>query len=163
MAKVPYIREALTNIFKSPVTHKYPQALAEIPEGYRGKIEFKPDLCVACGMCMRVCSPQSITKTAKNIDGGQEITMSFDMGSCTFCKMCADFCARKAIEFTKEYSIIATAEDKSQLVVEGSFIKKLPPKPPAKPVAAQTNPAAAAPTEAKEATKKDAVSEDTAK
>jgi formate hydrogenlyase subunit 6/NADH:ubiquinone oxidoreductase subunit I len=132
MARIPYIKEALINIFKAPVTKKYPKVKPMIPQGYRGKIKFNPDLCIACGMCMRVCASQCITKTTKNIDGAQEITLSFDLGSCTFCSMCADFCGKKAIELTQEYSIIATANDKSQLIVEGTFIKKLPPKPPGK-------------------------------
>lgn len=136
MGKVPYIRQAIANIFKPTVTNKYPYVKPEIPDGYRGKINFNADLCVGCGMCMRVCSPESITKVVKNIEGGQEITLNFDLGSCTFCKMCADFCARKAIEFTKEYSFIGTADSKEQLMISGTFIKKLPPKPPAKPVTA---------------------------
>ncbi|WP_163194825.1 4Fe-4S dicluster domain-containing protein [Clostridium thermarum] len=133
MAGIPFIKDALVNFFKAPVTKKYPYEKTHVPEGYRGKIKFHPEFCVACGMCIRVCAPQCITKTTKNIEGGQEITLTFDMGSCTYCGMCADFCMKKAIELTKEYSIIATADDKSQLIVEGTFIKKLPPKPPVKP------------------------------
>jgi formate hydrogenlyase subunit 6/NADH:ubiquinone oxidoreductase subunit I len=137
LAKIPYIKEAVKSFFQSPVTNKYPYVKPEIPKDFRGKIKFHADLCVGCGMCMRVCSPTSITKTVKNVEDAQEITMSFDMGSCTFCKMCADFCGKKAIEFTSEYSLISTADDKSCMLVEGTFIKKLPPKPAPKPVAQQ--------------------------
>ena len=132
--KIPFVREAITNFFKSPVTNRYPYSQPVVPKSYRGKIRFNADLCVGCGMCMRVCSPTSITKTIKTVDDTQYITMSFDMSSCTFCGMCADFCGKKAIEFSQEYSMIAISGDKSGLVVEGTFIKKLPPKPAPKPV-----------------------------
>ena len=76
---------------------------------------------------MRVCSPGAITKTMKAVEGGQEITLEFDLGSCTFCGMCKDFCSRHAITLTGDSQIVVT--DKSQLKVSGSFIKKAPPKP----------------------------------
>lgn len=134
MAKIPFVKEAITNMFKSPVTNRYPYSQPVVPKSYRGKIRFNADLCVGCGMCMRVCSPASITKTVKTIDDSQEITMSFDMSSCTFCGMCADFCGKKAIDFSQEYSMLAFSSDKSNLMVEGTFTKKLPPKPAPKPV-----------------------------
>lgn len=133
MGKVPYIKEAFKSLFKPAITNKYPYVTVEAPENYRGKIVFKADQCVGCGMCIRVCSPASITKAVENVEDGQRITMKFDMGSCTFCGMCADFCGKKAIEFSKEYSMVVT--DKDTLTIEGSFCKKLPPKPAPKPVA----------------------------
>jgi formate hydrogenlyase subunit 6/NADH:ubiquinone oxidoreductase subunit I len=134
LAKIPFVREAIANLFKSPVTNRYPYSPPIVPKTYRGKIRFDADLCVGCGMCIRVCSPTSIKKSVKTEGETQEITMSFDMASCTFCGMCADFCGKKAIEFSQEYSMIVLSSDKSGLVVEGTFIKKLPPKPAPKPV-----------------------------
>jgi formate hydrogenlyase subunit 6/NADH:ubiquinone oxidoreductase subunit I len=130
--RFPFVKHALKGIFQSPVTEKYPKVKPVIPQKFRGKIKFHSDLCISCGLCMRVCSPQAITRTIKPVEGGQEITMIFDMGSCTFCNMCADFCSKKAIELTQEYSMVAT--EKSTLIVQGTFVKKLPPKPPARSV-----------------------------
>ncbi|WP_052447329.1 4Fe-4S binding protein [Clostridium polynesiense] len=129
MGGIPYLKDGLLNLFKKPVTKAYPEEPVEAPEGYRGKIVFHPELCIGCGLCMRICSPASITKSMVNVEGGQEITMSFNMASCTFCSMCRDFCPKKAIEFTREYNLVV--EDKNELMISGTFIKKLPPKPPA--------------------------------
>lgn len=124
---IPYLKEALKNLFKKPVTINYPGEKIKTAPKYRGRIIFDSSKCVGCGMCMRVCSPQAITKTVKDVDEGQEITMTFDLGSCTFCSMCADFCARKSITLTEDCEIVVT--DKNDLIVQGSFIKKAPPKP----------------------------------
>lgn len=132
MMKVPYMKEAFKNLFKPPVTEKYPFVKIQTPEHFRGKIKYNPDTCLGCGMCIRVCSPGAITKTVENVEGGQKITMHFNLGSCTFCQMCADFCPKKSIELTQEYSMVTTNKD--DLFVEGSFIKKLPPRPPVKAV-----------------------------
>lgn len=138
MGGIPYLKDGLLNLFKKPITSRFPEVPVEAPEDYRGKIVFHPELCIGCGLCMRVCSPASITKDVKAVEGGQEITMTFDMASCTFCSMCRDFCNKKAIEFTKEYNMVV--ENKEDLVISGTFIKKLPPKPPAaaKPVVENT-------------------------
>ena len=73
------------------------------------------------------CSPGAITKTQKPVEGGQEITMEFDLSSCTFCGMCSDFCPKKTITLTGDSQMVEL--DKNNFKVSGSFIKKAPPKP----------------------------------
>lgn len=131
--KFPYAGNALKDFFSKPSTERYPKVKKEAPKGYRGKISYDPEKCIACGMCIKVCSPGAITMTkGEKNDEGQLIEMKFNLNSCTFCQMCADFCPRGAIELTTQYSMIAT--DKNELVVSGSFIKKIPPKPTVKTV-----------------------------
>ncbi|HBM81806.1 MAG: 4Fe-4S binding protein [Clostridiales bacterium] len=123
----PFIKYAIKNLFSKPSTERYPYIKKETPKEYRGKIKYYPDRCIACGLCIRVCSPAAITMIkGEKGEEGQKITMQFNLNSCTFCKMCADFCPRKSIELTNEYSMVAT--DKNELIVSGSFIKKNPPK-----------------------------------
>lgn len=124
---IPYIKEAIKNLFLKPVTSKFPKTPVDTAPNYRGRIEFNSDVCIGCGLCIKVCSPSAITKTVKQVEEGQEITMEFNLGSCTFCGMCSDFCAKKAISLTGNSQIVVT--DKNELVVRGSFIKKLPQKP----------------------------------
>jgi len=126
LSKFPYVGEAIKNLFKRPVTKKYPYTKVEAPKNYRGKIKFNESLCVGCGLCMKVCPAVAIAKKVENMEEGQKITLSFSLSSCTFCKFCADHCPKKAIELTEEYSMVST--DKEMLMVEGSFMKRLPVK-----------------------------------
>lgn len=131
MFKLPYFLEGISNIFKPTLTDDIPVDEVKGCENYRGKIVFNENSCIGCGICMRVCAGDAISKDIKAIEGGQEITMTFDLFSCTFCGLCKDFCPKKAIELTDEVIMVAT--EKNQMKISGTFIKKIPPKPPVKP------------------------------
>ena len=131
----PFVREAVVKLFSKPSCNNYPFTPREAAPNYRGRIVFHPETCINCNMCERVCAGGAITHSSvKNEDGDDVITRSFDLGSCTFCSTCADFCTRHSIELTQDYHMIGIEE--GDLIVSGTFIKKKPaPKPAPKPAA----------------------------
>lgn len=125
--RFPFIGTAIKAFFSKPSTEMYPFIKKDTPEGYRGKINYCPENCSACGMCIRVCASGAIEMIrGEKTEEGEPITMNFNLNSCTFCQLCSDFCPKKAIELTKEYSMVAT--NKEDLIVSGSFVKKAPQK-----------------------------------
>ena len=128
MFKLPYFLEGISNIFKPVLTNEESLDDMKGVENYRGKLYFDSNACIGCGICIRVCAGEAITKEMKPVEGGQEIKMTFDLASCTFCGLCTDFCPKHAIKTTEE--VMMVENDKEKLKVEGSFIKKLPPKKP---------------------------------
>lgn len=136
MFKLPYLLEGISNIFKPSLTDETPIDDVKGAENYRGKLLFDSNACIGCGICIRVCAGDAIKKVVKPVEDGQEITMSFDLTSCTFCGLCKDFCPKKAISLTSE--VLMISNNKEELKVIGSFIKKLPPKPAVKPKPAIT-------------------------
>ena len=132
----PFVKEAISQLFSKPSCAMYPAVPSEAAPNYRGRIVYHADRCIACGMCERVCSGNAITRTVEKTEEGDKITLTFNLGSCTFCATCADFCSRKAIELSGDYHMVATKEE--DLLVSGSFFKKPPvkkaaPAPAAKP------------------------------
>ena len=127
---LPFIKEAVQQLFSKPSTEAYPAAPAPAAPGYRGRIVFHADRCISCGMCERVCAGGAISTTSEETEEGLLITRRFFLGSCTFCANCADFCVKNAIELTDDYHMVA--RDENELVVTGTYIKKKPaPKKPA--------------------------------
>ena len=122
----PFVKEAISQLFSKPSCAMYPAVPSEAAPNYRGRIVYHADRCIACGMCERVCSGNAITRTVEKTEEGDRITLTFNLGSCTFCATCADFCSRKAIELSGDYHMVATKEE--DLLVSGSFIKKPPVK-----------------------------------
>lgn len=138
----PFIKEAISQLFSKPSCAMYPAVPSEAAPNYRGRIVYHADKCLGCGMCERVCSGNAITRVIEKVEEGDKITLSFNLGSCTFCATCADFCSTKAIEFTGDYHMIATKEE--ELIVTGTHIRP-PKKPAAKPTAAAPAAGSAAP------------------
>ena len=127
---LPFIKEAVQQLFSKPSTEAYPAAPAPAAPGYRGRIVFHADRCISCGMCERVCAGGAISTTSEETEEGLLITRRFFLGSCTFCANCADVCVKNAIELTDDYHMVA--RDENELVVTGTYLKKKPaPKKPA--------------------------------
>ncbi len=142
----PFVREAVTKLFSKPSCAMYPAVPRDAFPGYRGRIVFHPETCINCNMCERVCAGGAITHTEEKTEEGLRITRSFDLGSCTFCNTCADFCTRHSIELTTDYHMLGIEE--GDLIVSGTFMKAPPKKPAPKPAAAAAPKAEAAAAEA---------------
>lgn len=138
----PFVKEAISQLFSKPSCAMYPAVPSEAAPNYRGRIVYHADKCLGCGMCERVCSGNAITRVIEKVEEGDKITLSFNLGSCTFCATCADFCSTKAIEFTGDYHMIATKEE--DLIVTGTHIRPAK-KPAAKPAVAAPAAESAAP------------------
>ena len=128
---LPFVKEAVKGLFSKTSCEMYPFVPSEAAPRYRGRIVFHPEKCINCGMCERVCAGGAIKTEAVPVEGGQQITRTFNLGSCTFCSHCADFCHEKAIELTGDYHMVATKEE--DLLVSGTFFKAAPKKPAPKP------------------------------
>ena len=136
--ELPFIKEAVSQLFSKTSCEMYPAVPSEAAPRYRGRIKYDADKCIGCGMCQRVCSGGAITMDKEEVEDGTKITLTFNLGSCTFCNTCADFCSTKSIELTGDYHMIATKEE--DLIVTGTHVKPKPVKkaPPAAAPAAKT-------------------------
>lgn len=127
---LPYLKKALINLVSKPSTELFPKGEPpKAAEGYRGRLHYDPQKCLNCGLCLRVCAPQCMQREVEKLENGdQRVTFTFDMTSCTFCAMCADFCTSHAITLTEDYMIVGTQPE--DFLVTGTFIKKAPPPKP---------------------------------
>ncbi len=132
---LPFLKEAVSQLFSKTSCEMYPVKPSPAAPRYRGRIVFHPDKCIHCGMCERVCAGGAISTVVEKTEEGDKVTRTFNLGSCTFCSHCADFCSTHAIELTDDYHMIATKEE--DLFVTGTFIKKPPVKKAAAPKEAQ--------------------------
>ena len=98
----PFVKEAISQLFSKPSCAMYPAVESVAAPRYRGRIAFYPDKCINCMMCERVCCGGAITHTVEKTEEGDKVTRSFNLGCCTFCAHCMDFCTHGAIELTQD-------------------------------------------------------------
>ena len=107
---VPFL---LNMMSKKTDTVLYPAVHAQVPDKFRGALKFKPDKCVGCKLCMRVCPANAIT-IEKVSDKQFKAIVHLD--KCLYCGQCVDSCNKDALENTQDFEL--ASGDKSSLTRE---------------------------------------------
>ncbi len=109
------IHELLRNLFKKPMTVRFPLESIPIPEGYRGEHSFEIDKCMSCGLCSRVCPNRAIELVEVQKKDKEKYPKTYpriDLGKCCFCGLCEDICPTGALKLTKNF-FLSTFDSKS--------------------------------------------------
>jgi formate hydrogenlyase subunit 6 len=128
------------NLWGGSRTMLFP-ARPKVTKGYRGLVQFDPELCTGCAICRFRCTARAISFTSAK----GTFTWSYDPGQCTFCGRCVEGCKTHALSQESEtppvYLTIGALKNSYTLVR-----KPLAPRPvPATPPAAGNQPADPAP------------------
>lgn len=123
MGVLKYAPEALKNLFRPPVTTKYPAEPYVYPERSRGHIEITIDECISCGMCVRCC-PCGTLSVDRNAG-----TWSINRFDCIACGFCVEKCPKKCLRMVEGYQTPGPKSDsetfqKSPEVMEAERKKK---------------------------------------
>ena len=122
------IRQVLASIFKKPATTRYPFVKFGMPEHFRGKITFTPELCIGCKMCVKDCPSNAITITKI---GDKQFECVINLAKCVYCAQCVDSCPKKALHASREFELASL--DKSKLkAIYGDKLEKKPDEGTAK-------------------------------
>lgn len=102
----------LRHFFMKPETIPYPEVKRAVPERFRGRPVLTSGadgkaLCVACGLCERVCPCLCITVVPENgKDGVRQLqAYTLDLNRCSFCGLCVESCPVEAIRMGRDYEL----------------------------------------------------------
>lgn len=107
------------------ITERYPEDRdhMHVAPRFRAVLRLKYDeegnhKCIACGICERNCPNGTIKLTTKMVDtwdGKKKRKLdkyTYDLGSCTFCQLCATSCPQDALEFSNDFEQAVFTRDK---------------------------------------------------
>jgi formate hydrogenlyase subunit 6/NADH:ubiquinone oxidoreductase subunit I len=99
-------------VIAPPITVRFPFGPAEIPQGYRGLVRIRADLCRGCSLCVRDCPAFALELIRENRETFQLI---YYPDRCAYCGQCELSCNFGAIyqqnelaPSTKDLSDLAT-------------------------------------------------------
>ena len=101
----------MRNMFRGPITIRYPDEKRVLPERSRWALAHKRDesgapKCTACLICVNACPDGVITLESHKIDDGKHIDRyEWEMGACMFCGLCVEACPFDAIRMSNEYEL----------------------------------------------------------
>jgi len=107
---------------KPRITVPYPEALLELPQGYRGMVKLNVETCISCTQCARICPSNAIKmhkRERKRLPG-------INYQRCIFCGFCVDICPVIALEFTDVHDLAFHTLPEHLFEPEG-FAKGPPP------------------------------------
>jgi ferredoxin len=67
------------------------------PSGFRGRIDYRKDKCIGCGLCVKVCPAAAVVFIKK------EKKIKYHLFRCTFCGQCVEVCPTHALVNTDEF------------------------------------------------------------
>ena len=114
--------QALRSIWTKPATVMYPHVKVQMPDRFRGKLEFHPEKCICCKLCVRDC-PTGAIEIRKV--GEKRFECEIDFSKCIFCAQCVDVCPKDALEATREFELAEIQRGKLKVVFDA------PPSQPA--------------------------------
>jgi NADH-quinone oxidoreductase subunit I len=109
----------LKRLPRKPETIEYPDVKREMPQRFRGLPSLRADpetgeaLCVACGLCARICPTSCLEMHVVPSEEGDRELGEFILrsGRCLFCGFCAQVCPVDAITMSMQYELSVQERD----------------------------------------------------
>ena len=111
------LKLTLRQFFMKPITMSYPEEKWDFPARFRGQLvliknEKGEPLCVACGLCEKICpcscievSPTSGTDGIRRMEHYQ-----INLLRCSFCGLCVESCPVDAIRMGHGYELAQSSK-----------------------------------------------------
>jgi NADH-quinone oxidoreductase chain I len=106
-------------LFAPKITIQYPEEKRDMAPRFRGLPSLRVDpesgeaLCVACGLCARICPTSCLEMhVVPSAEGDRELgEFILKAGRCMFCGLCSQVCPVDAITMSGEYELSVMERD----------------------------------------------------
>jgi ech hydrogenase subunit F len=93
---------AIRNLFRRPVTERYPFEPKVYPAGARGQVRIELEKCTFCGICQKKCPTAALAVSRETR------AWTIDRMRCISCNACVEACPKKCLTLDTRYSPCST-------------------------------------------------------
>ncbi len=106
----------LKKLTEKNVTTSYPDVPFPMPPRFRGIQHFRPEECIVCNQCARICPTECISLTGRpHPDPAKKgkIIETYDINFeiCILCDLCTEVCPTEAIVMTNNFELAEYSRD----------------------------------------------------
>lgn len=98
----------LKHFFQREITEQYPDVMPDLPERYRGCLQFEFTKCIACGICINTCPNDVLSMETEKREGSKKkvlLNYTIDFQYCMFCNLCVEACPTSCLYFNKNFEL----------------------------------------------------------
>lgn len=85
------------NLWRKPVTRRYPFEKREVPSGSRGHLDIEIEKCIFCGICQKRCPAAALNVSR------EPKSWSVNHYACIICGYCVEACPKKCLLLHREH------------------------------------------------------------
>jgi formate hydrogenlyase subunit 6/NADH:ubiquinone oxidoreductase subunit I len=93
--------DVISSLFKRPATVLYPADRQAAPERYRGNLQWNPEKCSGCQLCIKDCPSEAIELIVLD-KVNKKFVLRYHQDRCTYCSQCVVNCRFDCIGMSNE-------------------------------------------------------------
>jgi NADH-quinone oxidoreductase subunit I len=98
----------LKHTFEKEITQQYPEQMPNLPERFRGSLQFDFPKCIACEMCTKVCPNKVLSLEAVKDEKTKKkklLSYTIDFQYCMYCNFCVENCPAHCLSFDHDFEL----------------------------------------------------------
>lgn len=109
----------LKHFFQREITEQYPEVMPDLPERYRGCLQFDYTKCIVCGSCINVCPNNVLSMETAKIENSKKkrlVSYTINFQYCMFCNLCVEACPTSTLYFNQNFELAVADRDDIKMV-----------------------------------------------
>jgi formate hydrogenlyase subunit 6/NADH:ubiquinone oxidoreductase subunit I len=112
------LSDILGSLFQRPATQLYPFERFPAPVQFRGALNYDPDHCAGCQLCVKDC-PSNALELIVLDRVNKRFILRYHIDKCTYCAQCVQSCRFKCLHMSSEQWELAATNKEPFLVNYG--------------------------------------------
>lgn len=93
------LKDVGVSLFRRPVTERYPFTRQPTPARLRGQLQYHPEKCTGCELCVMDCPAGAIELIVLD-KKAKRFVLRYYVDRCTFCAQCVQSCRHGCLEMS---------------------------------------------------------------